>query len=108
MQKLALAVLASIALLSIPALGQDMQMSGQPRCWVGSIGFTTGAVVRAGSQAMICAEDNSWKVSDSKAAGCFYDGKLFGVGAVASIPNNKAFSLECTDEGTWLKLPISE
>lgn len=87
-----------------PAGAQIVRVIEQERCWLGSLSFSPGATVRAGSQIMVCSSENAWEPTPEAASGCIFDGDFFGVGAVDNGPRQDAQRMFCRNDGVWERI----
>lgn len=99
-----LIIVVAGALGASPALSQEA--TGETRCWLGSVTFSSGAVMNSGSGPMVCEADVGWRAAEeaTDAAGCLLEGDLSSVGAVVGISNNDMLSLQCGADGRWTTL----
>jgi hypothetical protein len=100
-------VLAVVAfgLLQMPVLAQDAADT-EARCFLGSVTFSSGAAMSAGSGTMAC-QSGGWVETEGDAAGCLLEGELSSVGAVVGINNNDTLSLQCAPNGRWETIPVA-
>ena len=92
------------ALLGVPVMAQDNAVVRETRCWLGSVTFSSGALMDTGSGVMACVADRGWVAQDGEAgdaAGCLLDGDISSVGAVIGISNNDRQWLQCEANGRW-------
>ena len=80
--------------------------AGQARCFLFGMGFSEGAVARAGTETMACQADSSWGKTLSQAAGCIYESKVYSTGALTAVGDAKDTKLECLSDGTWSPVPV--
>lgn len=79
----------------------------QPRCWLGGVGHSPGATVRAGNAVMVCTPGFVWAPTTDWAAGCLHEGRLYGVGAIQQDFAQQNPS-ECRPDGTWSQIATGE
>jgi hypothetical protein len=101
------AILIALAtLLSWPALAQaPAQPPEQPRCWLGSTGYSPGATMRAGSAVLVCTPAFTWEPTMGPAGGCLHGGDFYSVGAIQNASNQQQRLTQCQPDGTWTALP---
>ena len=92
-------IAAAIALcIGLPAAAQ---VAEQNKCWLAGEEYSPGATVRASDRVMICADSFTWEPTDSAAAGCIFDGRLYGFGAIETVTRSDALRMECAESGVW-------
>lgn len=82
---------------------QEASAVRETRCWLGSVTFSSGALVNTGNGVSVCESDAGWRPRDepAEAAGCLLEGELSSVGAVVGISNNDRMWLSCGSDGRW-------
>lgn len=100
-----LIVIALVLIGTAPASAQDPTPANspapQPRCWLGNMGYSPGATMRAGNAVMDCGADYTWHPSADWAAGCIHEGRFHSVGDMGQDLSRQQTARRCRADGTW-------
>jgi len=104
---LRLIVIALVLIGTAPASAQGPTPANslapvpQPRCWLGDMGYSPGATMRAGNAVMVCGADYTWHPSADWAAGCIHEGRFHSVGDMGQDLSRQQTARRCRADGTW-------
>jgi hypothetical protein len=93
-----------LLLFAAPAAGQEGSAATvqQPRCWLGGMGYSPGATIRAGNAVMVCTPEFGWAPTSAWASGCVLEGRQFSVGAKYNLGSGtQPVLIACTKDGIW-------
>lgn len=88
---------AVLVMASSAAIAQQAPLE-QQRCWLGGLGYSPGATVRASDSVMMCSPAFVWEATKASAWGCIYKGEFYSAGAITG--GDLAWN-ECQPDGTW-------
>ena len=93
-----------LALMLSATPGWAQEDAPQPRCWLGSMGYSPGATMKSGDVVKVCGTDFTWQPTGELSSGCVAEGEFYSTAAIDNGPNAQAVKSVCQADGTWKRL----